>query len=414
MIRVKSQLRLSIEKFQRSGSGWTFCNLISAHIDAAKFRPLTAGGYIELPKKLEDMKSTLNIKSTDQRCFLYVLLAKLCLLDDEAAAAAAKLEGLPEPEKKKFPPPGERDKCESYIPYESELEMGDITYPIKLKDIAKVERDNNLSISVFEWDLEEHCTIPMRQGCGVGRAVELLYIENEFTSHFVLITNFNAYMRHKTKYHHSKFYCMKCLFGFLKEQDFKDHTERCTQKVYQVPKMPKNHVIKFLGYDKKMRKLFIIYADFECLLVPVDGEGQGTSYTQLKQRHVPCSFCIVTESEFEDYEGETIVFSDPDPDVVTKTFLSELDRLYQDMMFCYDAYSYPIDMTAKSEARFKNSSTCHICKKKVNPNSKNNYGVRDHNHFQQYDNFRGKAHSFCNLNYWERTKKAIVVFHNLK
>ena len=412
LARVKAQLRLAIEKFETRGSGWVYNGLISAHLDAAKFKPLTAGANIEIPKKIKDMHSTLNIHSTDQRCFLYCLLAKKCMVDDHTAMIQAETAGLPEPAKK-LPPSGRlRQESSSYLPYEGELDMTGITYPIKLKDIRKVEAMNNLSISVFEWNFEEKCVIPLKHGCRNGTNVELLYLENEEASHFVLIKCFNQFMRHRTKHHNSKYHCMRCLYGYLTAEKLQEHAVHCNQKVLQVSRMPKPGVIKFKGHDKKIKRLFTIYGDTESTLEPVEEvvDDASKSYTTLKQKHRPCSFALVTASEFEDYVPETVVRSNKDPAKLSKEFINEMNRLHEDMMFCYNAYSYDIDMTPKTEKAFKKARSCHICNRFINKKS-GNYAVRDHNHFKQKDNFRGAAHLVCNLNYWQRMKQATVIFH---
>ena len=107
------------------------------------------------------------------------------MVDDHNAMIHAEAAGLPEPAKK-LPPRGKmRQESSSYLTYESELDMTGITYPIKLKDVRKVEATNNLSISVFEWNFEEKCVIPLKHGCRVGTNVELLYLEREEASHLI-------------------------------------------------------------------------------------------------------------------------------------------------------------------------------------------------------------------------------------
>ena len=427
MSRVKAQQQMQIEKFQRLGSGWTYSSLVSAHLDIAKYIPLTIGSYIEVPKKVKAMKSTLNIKSTDYRCFLYCLLAKKCMLDDTIAVEKAKAQGLSAP-KKKYPEGGSKQRASSYYPFENELNMDGITYPIKMTAIKKVEEQNNLSISIFEWDFDESCAIPMRHGRGEGTPVELLYLEQDERSHYVLITNFNKFMHHRSKNGHVRHFCMKCLFGFASETKLSDHIKLCNQRVYQVTRMPPPGNIKFQSHWKGIRKLFVIYADFETKLVPVeDGERDPNppkrrlnnkgkvvkvpqSYTNAKQIHAPCSFSMVTQSELKDYKPEELVFSNEKAQMVSQEFLAELNRVHAKMMQCYEDNTFDIDMTEEDEIAFQNSIYCHICKKELDWSGKI---VRDHDHLLEKKNFRGASHNRCNLNYWERTKKVVVLFHNM-
>ena len=203
------------------------------------------------------------------------------------------------------------------------LTWGMSPFQVKISDIPQVEKLNGLSISVFEWNLEENCVIPLKHGSGIGETVDLLYIQDENTSHYLLIQNFNAFMRHRTKHHNSMFYCRKCLTGFVEENNLTNHFNSCKQGINQFVLMPKPGVIEFKAIHKQEKKLFVLYFDFESLTVPYhrcDPDIKASS-TESYQKHVPCSFSIVTKSEFKNYKEETIVFSNKDPDKVIQTFV---------------------------------------------------------------------------------------------
>ena len=419
--RVKDQHRLSIESFERLASGWVYECLMAAFLDGAKYKPLTAGSYIKLPKRLT--RSTVNIRAPDNRCLLYCLIAKKCLVDDQDAIEKAKAAKLPMPTTNKFPKMGHRNKHSAYTIYENEINMTGIIYPVRLADIGKVEVNNDLSISVFEWDFKEACVIPLRHGRGQGTPVELLYLEKNEMSHFALIRNFHAFMRIRTKHHHSKYFCMKCLFGYITPEKLEEHKKVCGQRLHQTTRMPQPGNIKFESHWKGIRKLFCIYADFETILTPIQGADRDPnplksakerqSHTDLKQLHETCSYSIVSISEFEDYEVETSVYSNANPRLVSQMFIAKLDLIHANMMKCYQDNTFAIDMSLEDEFAFQRTTHCHICKLKINNKSKSQYAVRDHDHFKKTSNFRGGAHNSCNLNYWERTKKVVVYFHNM-
>ena len=429
--RVKDQHRMSIESFERLASGWNYEHLISAHLEAAKFNPLTSGSHIKVPPIISKMRSTLNIHSTDNRCLLYCLLAKKCMVDDKIASKQAKAQGLPEP-KKKLPPKGYlRQSSSSYLVYEKELNMTDINFPVKMNDISKIEDNNNLSISIFEWDYNLHCVIPLRHGRGEGMAVELLYLEQGDNSHLILVKDFNSFMLHRTKRRNCSYHCLKCLYGYRTEEQLADHMKLCNQRIYQTTRMPEAGHIQFDSHWKGVRKIFYIYADFETKLLPVktvernpyptkrkiNKQGKAIkvkdSHTDEKQIHAPVSYSIVTGSTLNDYVETSSVYSHENENLVSKMFIADLNRIRDDMMTCYKNNQYPIVMSDWDEADFQSSRICHICKRKLDWNNKNNFPVRDHDHFKKEQNFRGGAHNTCNLNYWEKTKKIVVFFHNM-
>jgi hypothetical protein len=57
----------------------------------------------------------------------------------------------------------------------------------------------------------------------------------------------------------------------------------------------KNAVLRFKKYEALIRKPYVIYADFESLLVPVQGceNAHDKSSTEIKKEHVPCGFAYV-------------------------------------------------------------------------------------------------------------------------
>lgn len=396
--RAKERIKAGIEQYERLGSGWIFDKHSSSELEIAKYKPLAASGSVYIPKKLKNIRSVLNIKSSDNRCFLYCLLAKL------------------------HPHEGNNPhRHTKYLQHADKVNMGDVEFPVKLKDIYKIEKLNNLSISVFQWHQDEErawaeTIIPLRHGCGNGTSIDLLYIEDDETAHYMLIKNFNSFMRLRSKYHHSMFHCRKCLHGFVNKEKQESHSILCTQGINQYAELPKPGHIKFKSRFKQDKKLFSLYFDFECLTVPYSTchPKPGKSSTTKYQKHVPCSFSIVTTSVFEQYKCETVVFSHSNPDKVTKTFMEELSRLHRDMMKCLEDNSFPIDMSEEDEELFQSSTHCHICEIPLCWESENNYPVRDHDHTKEHKNFRGPACNTCNLNYFNRSKKVPAFAHNLK
>ena len=54
----------------------------------------------------------------------------------------------------------------------------------------------------------------------------------------------------------------------------------------------KGEYVKFRNYERKIKSPFIIYADFESILVPEDDGKQNPedSYTNRYQKHIVCSY----------------------------------------------------------------------------------------------------------------------------
>ena len=83
-----------------------------------------------------------------------------------------------------------------------------------------------------------------------------------------------------------------------------------------IPK--KGKYVKFTNYERKIKPLFIIYADFESVLVPEDNGKQHPEepYTNKYQKHIACSYgyklvCIGDKfsKPFKTYLGEDAVYN---------------------------------------------------------------------------------------------------------
>ena len=396
--RSASLIKVQIEQYERMGSGWIYEKFKCSHLELAKYNPLSGSGTVKIPHKVKAMRSVISIEAPDNRCFLYAVVAGLLHSRNKNSKHAKGMR-----------------RYTKYLPYLGLVDDGDLQYPARIKDIKKFEETNNLSIAVFQWCTEDDLVIPLKHGAGVGEHVDLLYVEDEMAGHYMLIKNFNAFMRHRTKYHHTMFWCRKCLNGFVNQQKQIEHSILCKQGINQIVKMPAPGVIEYKATHKQERKLFMLYFDFECLITPYSfcKVDPAKSSTTKYQKHVPCSYTIVTTSEFSSYEEETIRFTDPDPEKVTDHFISDMSQVYARMMECYEKNQFPIHMTEKDEEDFKKATKCHICKKALAWNSDTNYPVRDHNHMKEKYNFRGAACNNCNRNYFERTKKVPAMAHNL-
>ena len=70
LARAKTYIKGQIELYERQGSGWQFDQFNKAWLEISKYSPLSGAGTVDIPKLVKGMKSVLNIKSPDNKCFL--------------------------------------------------------------------------------------------------------------------------------------------------------------------------------------------------------------------------------------------------------------------------------------------------------------------------------------------------------
>ena len=150
-------------------------------------------------------------------------------------------------------------------------------------------------------------------------------------------------------------------------------------------------------------------ADFECLLepIPIDQAAVRQLRSQDYSSHTPCSvgFYILSSSE-ANYQSK--YFSHTGPDVV-KWFLENIAQRASEFVTGLKNLK-PLCMTQDDWARFNQATQCWICQQPFDqrfPELK----VRDHDHLS--GEYRGAAHSICNLQLQQRIKIP-VFFHNLR
>ena len=187
------------------------------------------------------------------------------------------------------------------------------------------------------------------------------------------------------------------LQGFFELSETNSLSERQTEII-------KNHINRF-------KTPFIIYCDFESLLIPCEGLEtlnfmpiENNSY----QKHIPCSFSFYVKS-FDDniYNKEPILYRGINS---IQTFISVLINTKDEIHKCIVDNEKKMIYSYKDSQHFKFSDKCHICKKYFDSNDKK---VRDHDHWT--GKYLGPAHNQCNLrrNY-KKNYKIPVVFHNSK
>ena len=96
------------------------------------------------------------------------------------------------------------------------LEYTNVEFPVMLKDIRKVEKQNKINVNVF--GLGNNLAFQIYISKGKHKKVMNLLYKN----HYVLINNFNRFM-----YSYTKHFCMYCLQCFHGEHTLEKHKNNC-------------------------------------------------------------------------------------------------------------------------------------------------------------------------------------------
>ena len=386
------KLCVLIDNFEFNGSGWILDEIVNVHLNVLEYKPIYGSTYFALPPQLASKKAIINVQNKDEKCFVWAVLAAIKL--DE-----------------KFTHP---ERISHYEKYEHDLNLEGITFPVSLKDINKFEKNNDISVSVYGWEKEHvkddsnnYFLYPLRVAKTVKHVhTNLLLVEKNGNQHYCTIKDFGKLARTKNETSR-KIYCRFCLHGFCynatktkknyiksdveAQTDLMIHEHYCSQNGSERIKFPEEGFLRFKNVKNQLKSRFVVYADFEAILLPYQDENQ-TDASQKYQRHklVSYAYKIVSDVPNEKFELRQYMGSN----AVNHFFMSLKNDFYNQLLPKLETI-VQIQFDANDKIEFKNVTHCIICEKHLKHGEE--IVVRDHDHAT--GKFRGAAHQLCNLQY---------------
>ena len=354
--------------------------VLHLELKLAIYKPLSAASYVPLPKDLAAKHAIVNVQNSDNKCFLWSVLASL------------------------YPVTSNPQRVSNYIHYENELKTQNMTFPVTIKQIPNFENDNFISINVFGYEKEIFPLYITKQS--FDKHVNLLLISNGENQHYCWIKNISSLLFNLTNHQHAVYYCNYCLHRFKNRDAQIEHSKHCQNHEIQKIKLPdeNNKWLTFTNYHQQLKVPFIIYADFESILEKKDYCLPNPSHSSLTAINiqVPCGYGYITVGYNGEFFKPPVVYRGPDAIHHFLERLLEEEDIIQNILSTVEPMIFDDD----DKLLFESATVCHICEKPLNNDS-----VRDHCHLS--GKFRGAAHSRCNLNY--KFQNFIpVVFHNFR
>ena len=370
------------------GSGWHFVEVEQLVLHTTRWDPINAGSYIDLPPALKNKNAIINMKNQDEECFKWCILRALNPKNKNAERVDSDL----------------KSKVET-------LNMQGIRYPVSFRDIDRFESQNpEISITVLGYNQDERVfPLKVSKYTGCKHDTVLLLIKDGEKSHYCLVKNISALLVSQINNHeHKRHICLNCINGFKSIDSLNKHKEYCyNNECVKIVMPPPGTYLKFKNFRYSERAPFVIYADFENLIKPMDNcdPDPNKSYTKKYQKHKPSGFSYyiisLYESVFKSVKRTYTRTKKEDPNA-EDVFIKWLEDDVKDI-----ANIKPKKMvfTEEDEKQFNKASDCWLCGEELG-----NDRVRDHCHYT--GRYRGAAHNKCNLNY-SKPKGVPVFFHNL-
>ena len=86
----------------------------------------------------------------------------------------------------------------AYKYFTKKFDFKDIKFPVKVRDIHKIEKTNSSGISVFGYENKEKHPTYVSKKCGEEKHVDLLLIRYKREKHFLLNKDLNTFMYNRT------------------------------------------------------------------------------------------------------------------------------------------------------------------------------------------------------------------------
>ncbi|XP_070171567.1 uncharacterized protein [Polyergus mexicanus] len=173
--RVVDATLASLEEFQERDSGWALSRILNLTVNVNRYNTMRAGCRIEIPREIMLKKAVVNVRSTDNACFAWAVVAAL------------------------YPVEKNTERSSRYPHYSTVLNLEGVEFPMSLNRITRFERINSISINVYTVRDKKEGTggcrvVPLRlTGDKKDRHVNLLYLDDttqrDNAAHFAWIKN---------------------------------------------------------------------------------------------------------------------------------------------------------------------------------------------------------------------------------
>jgi hypothetical protein len=210
-----SKILDSLAIYQKEGSGWILDDILHLDLKMAKYTPLKGSSSFPLPKKLMTKKAIINAKNSDNKCFMWSILAAL-----------HPVEYTRNPE-----------RIHRSQHYQDELNFGGIEFPVTIDKTGRFERQNNISVNVFGFENVLSSIYITKEHFDTH--VNLLLFSVGTTRHYCLIKDINKLLYDQNGRKCCMHYCRYCLHGFIRKDLLQDHQPHCCQHGAQRIELPK-------------------------------------------------------------------------------------------------------------------------------------------------------------------------------
>ena len=244
-------MKEQIENPALLNSRFVFDEVLFMDIDFHQLYLTRRFSYVPLPEWLANKKAIINPKNENQECFKWAVIA---------ASRWQEIGNNPE-------------RISKLKRFEKDFNWSGIKFPVSIKDIKGFEDKNRISINLLA--IENREIYICRKGGSYENSINLMIINN----HYVAIKSLSRLLfMQNSKHKEKEYFCMNCLQRFHQKFPRDEHMQYCLNNESVKVEMPhKCPIVEFCDGQYQFKVPFIMYADFESLLEPIQGSSKGPS-----------------------------------------------------------------------------------------------------------------------------------------
>ena len=240
------------------------------------FHPLNLvrfSSYLPLPDWLVRKKAMINPQNGDEECFKWAVIT-------------AENVGMKDPQ-----------RVSNLRKFTDNYDWSGLKFPVSTKNVGVFETNNNVSVNVLA--VEGRDIYIHRKGRSMGQEINLLLISEDGINHYTVIKSLSRLLRSSNTKHKCK------QQGFTQESSRDQHQAYCENNESVRVEMPKQGAtIEFKDGQNQFKVPFIMYADFESILDPIESPNPDPNwpYSQNVNQHTPSGWCVYSKFAYSDVE----------------------------------------------------------------------------------------------------------------
>ena len=261
-----ANMKFQIENPVLLNSRFVFDEFLYLDINFHQLNLTRGSSYLPSPDWLVRKKVIVNPHNNDEECFKWSVIT-------------AEKVGMKDPQ-----------RVSNLRKFKDNYDWSGLEFPVSIKDIGKFETRNDISVSVLA--VEGRDIYIHRKGRRGSREINLLMVSEDGIRHYTAIRSLSRLLSSKnSNTKHKQHFCMNCLQGFTQELSRDQHQAYCEDNESVRVEMPKQgSTVEFKDGQNQFRVPYIMYADFESILEPMDPVEPGSPnqpYTNEVNQHTP-------------------------------------------------------------------------------------------------------------------------------